>query len=87
MATIYTIDTLEFAKTMRKAGMPEKQCEALAEELKGIEENSIKNLSTKADISLLSQEIKLVRKDLKIAMFSCIGTICGFMLWCFNYYL
>ena len=91
MATTYTLDTLEFAKTMRKAGMPEKQCEALAEELKGIEENSIKNLATKADISLLSQEIKLVRKDLTNIALTAVITICGFlgtvMVTCFNIFL
>ena len=77
MATILSFDTLEFAKTMRKAGMSKEQSEALAEELKEFQKISIENLVTK--------------KDLIIAMLSCIGTICGFlgtlMLWCFNYYL
>ena len=56
---MFIIDTLEFSKDLEKAGMQRKIAETLAEKIKEAQIKSSVELSTKADIVMLRQEIKI----------------------------
>ncbi|MBK7003440.1 MAG: DUF1640 domain-containing protein [Rhodoferax sp.] len=57
MSTI-TFDTLKFAKTLKEAGVPEKQAEAQAEAMSDILEVNLKDLATKADVLALKESLQ-----------------------------
>lgn len=57
MSTI-AFDTLKFAKTLKEAGVPEKQAEAQAEAMSDILEVNMKDLATKADVLALKESLQ-----------------------------
>lgn len=59
MATVFTVDTLRISKRLREGGLKKETAEILADELKGIGEQSVDGLATKNDIRLIRQEIKI----------------------------
>ena len=59
--TTITFDTLAYVKTLREAGVEEKQAEAQATALAAVLKSGITDLSTKQDMELLRAELK---KDL-----------------------
>ena len=59
--TTITFDTLAYVKTLREAGVEEKQAEAQATALAAVLKSGITDLSTKQDMELLHAELK---KDL-----------------------
>ena len=69
MNMIYNIDTLQFSKRMQKVGLKPEVADELAEALQEVNLQSIENLTTKADLSIatteLRSEIKTVKPDLK----------------------
>lgn len=60
MSTI-TFDTLAYVKTLREAGVEEKQAEAQATALAAVLKSGVTDLATKQDMELLRAELK---KDL-----------------------
>lgn len=60
MSTI-TFDTLAYVKTLREAGVEEKQAEAQAAALAAVLKSGVTDLATKQDMELLRAELK---KDL-----------------------
>lgn len=64
MSTI-TFDTLKFADTLKAAGVPDKQAEAEARALADAFSSSTSELSTKADIRDLRNEMELMRRDMQ----------------------
>ncbi|MGD0281188.1 MAG: DUF1640 domain-containing protein [Dissulfurispiraceae bacterium] len=62
-------DTLQYAKRLKEAGVPEKQAEVQAEALREIEQSRLDELATKQDLKVtkqeLKQEIALLREELK----------------------
>lgn len=62
-ATVSTItfDTLAYVKTLREAGVEEKQAEAQATALAAVLKSGVTDLATKQDMELLRAELK---KDL-----------------------
>ncbi len=59
--TTITFDTLAYVKTLREAGVEEKQAEAQATALAAVLKSGVTDLSTKQDMELLRVELK---KDL-----------------------
>jgi hypothetical protein len=57
------LDTLEFARRMIEAGMPEKTAEALAHELRDALPES--QAATKADLAEMRTEFEKLRTDVK----------------------
>ncbi len=53
-----TFDTLAYVKTLREAGVEEKQAEAQAAALAAILKDSSSDLATKADIALMEERTK-----------------------------
>ena len=77
--SFFTIDTLQFAKRMQKAGLDQKIAEELAEAIKDTQSQAVDGLATKQDVrnieqasgqdvKLLSQNIKNLEKELRQAM-------------------
>lgn len=64
MSTI-TFDTLKFPDTLKAAGVPDKQAEAEARALADAFSSSTSELSTKADIRDLRNEMELMRRDMQ----------------------
>ena len=64
----FTIDTLQFAKRMQKAGLDQKVSEELAEAIKETQNQSIEGLATKQDIKEIKQEMELMKKDIIIKL-------------------
>ena len=63
--TTTVFDTLQYAKKLKDAGVPEKQAEVQAEALKEIEQSRLNELATKQDLALVRQDFALVRAELK----------------------
>lgn len=65
---IHTLNTLELSKKLTKAGLKKEVSETLAEELKDIQDNSVKNVATKDDVEYLrtatKNDIALVKNDI-----------------------
>ena len=59
--TTLTFDTLAYVKTLREAGVEEKQAEAQATALATVLKSGVTDLATKQDMELLRAELK---KDL-----------------------
>ena len=59
--TTITFDTLAYVKTLREAGVDEKQAEAQAAALATVLKSGVTDLATKQDMELLRVELK---KDL-----------------------
>ena len=59
--TTITFDTLAYVKTLREAGVDEKQAEAQAVALASVLKSGVTDLATKQDMELLRAELK---KDL-----------------------
>ena len=59
--TTITFDTLAYVKTLREAGIDEKQAEAQAVALASVLKSGVTDLATKQDMELLRAELK---KDL-----------------------
>ena len=59
--TTITFDTLAYVKTLREAGVDEKQAEAQAVALASVLKSGVTDLATKQDMELLRVELK---KDL-----------------------
>jgi len=59
--TTITFDTLAYVKTLREAGIDEKQAEAQAVALASVLKSGVTDLATKQDMELLRVELK---KDL-----------------------
>ncbi len=57
--TMFTIDTLRFAKKLEKSGMNKETAETLASEIKDAQVQSYDILATKRDIADLRNEIKI----------------------------
>jgi hypothetical protein len=53
-----TFDTLKFANTLKKAGVPDKQAEAQAEAFAEVIQINFKDLTTKDDLANLRTEVK-----------------------------
>jgi len=70
-------DTLQYAKRLREAGVPEKQAEVQAEALREIEQSRFDELATKADIARLEGEIKLLKWMLGIVIAGIASLIAG----------
>jgi hypothetical protein len=60
--TFFTVDTLQFARRLQKAGLDKKISEELAEAIKETQNQSIESFATKHD---LKHEIALLRKDIE----------------------
>ena len=56
--TALTFDTLAYVKTLRDAGVEEKQAEAQATALATVLKSSATDLATKSDLDLLKAELK-----------------------------
>ena len=56
--TTLTFDTLAYVKTLRDAGVEEKQAEAQASALATVLKSSATDLATKSDLDLLKAELK-----------------------------
>ncbi|MFZ1641582.1 MAG: DUF1640 domain-containing protein [Candidatus Contendobacter sp.] len=67
MSTI-TFDTLAYVKTLRDAGVEEKQAEAQAAALATVLKSGIADLATKPDIDLLRAELRRDAAELKAEM-------------------
>jgi len=78
--TFTTIDTLQFARRMQKAGLDQKVAEELAEAIKESQSQSLESLATKEDLKAIEQtskqdlrlfeenqkhDIKALRQDIK----------------------
>ena len=63
--TTITFDTLAYVKTLREAGVEEKQAEAQAAALAAMLKSSVTDLATKQDIDLLRAELKRDATELK----------------------
>ena len=59
--TTVTFDTLAYVKTLRDAGIEEKQAEAQATVLKGHDES----VATKSDVHDLKRDIEVLRLEVK----------------------
>ena len=55
--TFFSIDTLQFAKRMQKAGLDQKVSEELAEAIKETQNQSIEGLATKQDLEIMKKDI------------------------------
>lgn len=58
-------DTLQYAKRLRQAGIPEDQAEAQTNALAKALASGIQHLATKQDIQEVKHEIDIVRQELK----------------------
>ncbi len=67
MAGNVAIDTLAITKRLEASGMPKRQAEAVAQEQVNFANS---NLASKMDI-------ELIRKDIKISMYTSVGTTFG----------
>ena len=56
--TTITFDTLAYVKTLREAGIDEKQAEAQAVALASVLKSGVTDLATKQDMELLRVELK-----------------------------
>ncbi len=63
--TTITFDTLAYVKTLREAGVEEKQAEAQAAALAAVLKSGVTDLATKQDIDLLRAELKRDAAELK----------------------
>ena len=63
--TTITFDTLAYVKTLREAGVEEKQAEAQAAALAAVLKSGVTDLATKQDIDLLRADLKRDAAELK----------------------
>lgn len=63
--TTITFDTLAYVKTLREAGIEEKQAEAQAVALADVLKSGVTDLATKQDIELLRAELKRDAAEMK----------------------
>ncbi|CDH45318.1 MAG: DUF1640 domain-containing protein [Candidatus Competibacteraceae bacterium] len=63
--TALTFDTLAYVKTLRDAGVEEKQAEAQASALATVLKGSGEGVATKADIHDLKRDIELLKAESK----------------------
>ena len=63
MSTI-AFDTLKFANTLKKSGVPSEQAEAQAEAFAEIFQVNLEKLSSKNDVARLDEKIESLRKEL-----------------------
>ncbi len=75
--TTTIFDTLQYAKKLKEAGVPEKQAEVQAEALREIEQSRIDELATKTDIARLEGEIKLLKWMLGIVLAGIASLLAG----------
>lgn len=69
---MFIIDTLEFSKSLEKAGMQKNIAETLAEKIKESQLKSDEVLATKKDIKVLGENLK---QEIKISMLTTIVSL------------
>jgi hypothetical protein len=57
MSVSIAFDTLKYAKTLKAAGVDEKQAEAHAEAMREVQDSQLKELATKGDLREMKLEI------------------------------
>jgi hypothetical protein len=63
-----TFDTLEIAKRLKSTGFGDAQAEAITGALRETRDAGLSRLATKDDLTLLRQDIEILRRDLTIRL-------------------
>ena len=61
--TVITFDTHQFVQRLKATGIVEQQAEAITEIIKDAQASA--ELATKGDITLVRQEVELLRRDMR----------------------